>query len=151
MTVDVLINEPRVVSASLDLCKWFVQDPAVYEITKEFMKANCLREDVFDIMMWQISCATCDGLTGLTPEDTPVRNRLQSFGFELMQVPAIVDLAKHNYVIQPLANTFTLGIYGLVAPAKAVAPPSGAAAEAVSTDHSQTAQETAVPETAQTK
>lgn len=24
MTKDVLINEPRVVSASLDLCKWFV-------------------------------------------------------------------------------------------------------------------------------
>ena len=117
------------------------------------MKANCLRGDVFDIMMWQISCATCDGLTGLTPENTPVRNSLQSKGFELMQEPAIIDLAKHSYVIQPLANTFTLGIYGLVAPAKAAVPPSGAAADAVSTDQSQaeaTPQET-VPETVQAK
>ena len=77
MTVDVLINEPRVVSASLDLCKWFVQDATVYEITKEFMKSNCLREDVYDVMMWQLACGSCDGLAGLSPDDTPVRNSMQ--------------------------------------------------------------------------
>ena len=37
MTIDVLIKEPRVVNASLELCKWFVLDPAVFEITKDFM------------------------------------------------------------------------------------------------------------------
>ena len=52
MTVDVLIKEPRVVNASLDLCKWFVQDPTVYELSKEFMKGVCLREDIYDIMVW---------------------------------------------------------------------------------------------------
>ncbi len=52
MTVDVLINEPRVISASLDLCKWFVQDTSVYELTKDFMRDVCLRDDVYDIMLW---------------------------------------------------------------------------------------------------
>ena len=116
MTVDVLINEPRVVSASLDLCKWFVQDAAVYEITKEFMKANCLRDDVYDVMMWQLACGSCDGLAGLSPDNTPVRNSMQQLGFDLLQEPAIMDEAKHNYLIKPLANTFTLGIYGMMKP-----------------------------------
>ena len=52
MTKDVLINEPRVVSASLELCKWFVQDKDVYEITKEYMKGVCLRNDIYDVMIW---------------------------------------------------------------------------------------------------
>ncbi len=62
MTVDVLINEPRVVSASLDLCKWFVQDTSVYELTKDFMRDVCLRDDVYDIMLWQMACGAFDGL-----------------------------------------------------------------------------------------
>ena len=62
MTVDVLINEPRTVDASIELCKWFVKDPAVYELAKDFMRANCLRGDVYDVMMWQLACAACDGL-----------------------------------------------------------------------------------------
>ena len=36
-----------------------------------------------------------------------------------MEEPAIMDVAKHNYLIKPLANTFTFGIYGLVTPVKA--------------------------------
>jgi len=62
MVKEVLINEPRVVSASLDLCKWFVKDPVVYELTKDFMQAVCLRDDVYDLMLWQIACASFDGL-----------------------------------------------------------------------------------------
>ena len=83
------------------------------------MKANCLRNDVYDVMIWQLACATCDGLEGLSPEDTPVRNSLQQFGFDLMTHPALVDVAKHHYLFMPIANTFTLGIYGMVAPPKA--------------------------------
>ena len=37
MTVDVLINEPRVVKSSLDLCIWFVQNRTVYDLTKDYM------------------------------------------------------------------------------------------------------------------
>ena len=29
-----------------------------------------------------------------------------------------MDEAKHNYLIKPLANTFTLGIYGMMKPSK---------------------------------
>ena len=89
MTVDVLINEPRVVSASLELCKWFVRDSTVYEITKDYMQHVCLRDDVFDVIVWQISAASCDGLQGLSPEDTPVRNVMQQMGFDLLANPAI--------------------------------------------------------------
>lgn len=98
MIVDVLINEPRVVSASLELCKWFVQDPAVFEITKDYMQHVCLRDDVFDLIVWQISCASCDGLKGLSPEDTPVRNAMQQLGFDLLANPAITEKARHIYV-----------------------------------------------------
>lgn len=77
MTVDVLINEPRVVSASLELCKWFVQDETVYDITKEYMSGVMMRDDIYDLMTWQLACSSCDGLEGLSPEDTPVRNSMQ--------------------------------------------------------------------------
>lgn len=87
MTVDVLIREPRVVSASLDLCKWFVGDSAVYEITKDYMQQVCLRDDVYDTMTWQLACSSFDGLQGLSPEDTPVRNVLQQLGFDLLANP----------------------------------------------------------------
>jgi len=77
MLKDVLIDEPRVVSASLDLCKWFVRDPVVYELTKEFMKGVCLRDDVYDTIIWQGACASFDGIQGLRPNETPVRNAMQ--------------------------------------------------------------------------
>ena len=41
---------------------------------------------------------------------------MQQFGFNLMANEAIQSVAMRHYVYMPLANTFTLGIYGLVAP-----------------------------------
>ena len=87
MTIDVLINEPRVTGASLDLCKWFVFDPTVYEITKNYMQHVSLRNDVYDVMLWQIACAGNDGLAGLSPDETPVRNAMQQLGFDLLAEP----------------------------------------------------------------
>ena len=117
LTKDVLINEPRVVSASLDLCKWFVQDQAVYELTKDFMRDVCLRDDVYDIMQWQMACGAFDSILGLSPDQTPVRNAMQQEGFNILADEKIAENAMHHYLYLPLANTFTLGIYGLVAPA----------------------------------
>ena len=77
MTFNVLIAEPRVVIATLDLCKRFVMDSTVYELTRDFMQKVCLRDDVYDIMMWQMACASSDGIAGLSPDDTPVRNAMQ--------------------------------------------------------------------------
>ena len=117
MTKEVLIKEPRVVNASLELCKWFVKEPVVYDLTKDFMQGVVLRHDLYDIMIWQLACAGFDALQGLSPDDTPVRNSMQQHGFDLLANPAIQSLATHNYLLLPLLNTFTLGIYGLVAPA----------------------------------
>lgn len=118
MTKDVLVNEPRVVQASLDLCKWFVLDPTVYKLTKDFMQGVHLRDDVYDLMIWQLACASYDGIQGLSPEDTPLRNSLQLLGFDLLSKPQVVEHARHHYLYLPMANTLTLGIYGMVAPAE---------------------------------
>ncbi len=93
MTVDVLINEPRVVSASLDLCKWFVHEETVYELTKDFMRNVCLRDNVYDMMCWQMACASFDGLQGLSPDETPVRNSMQQLGFDVLANEKIAELA----------------------------------------------------------
>ena len=116
MTVDVLINEPRVVNASVELCKWFVKDPTVYEVTKNYMQHVCLRADVYDVMLWQLACASFDGLEGLSPEDTPVRNAMQQLGFDLLAKEQIAEMAKHHYLFLPVINTLTLGLYDIVAP-----------------------------------
>lgn len=76
MTKDVLINEPRVVSASLDLCKWFVQDSQVYEMTKNYMQGVCLRDDIYDLMIWQIACGSCDAIQGKSDDEAPVRSAM---------------------------------------------------------------------------
>lgn len=146
MTVDVLINEPRVVDASIDLCKWFIKDPVVFELTKNFMQANCLRADVYDIMMWQLACGCNDGLAGLTPDDTPVRNSMQQLGFDLMLEPALLDEAKQHYFYTPLANTFTFGIYSYVASGSTESKPaaSDSCADAVKSEPTELAGDQAV-------
>ena len=116
MTIDVLINEKRVTGASLELCKWFVHDPTVYEITKDYMQKVSLRDEVYDIMIWQMACAGNDGLTGLSPDDTPVRNAMQQLGFDLLAEPAINELAMKHYLYAPMLNTLTLGMYGMFTP-----------------------------------
>ena len=118
MTKDVLINEPRVVSASFELCKWFVQDKDVYEITKEYMKGVCLRNDIYDVMIWQLACASTDAIAGEGDEEDqcPVRMSMQQLGFDLMAQAEFLETCKQQFVYQTLANTFTLGIYGMVTP-----------------------------------
>ena len=52
MTKEVLINDSRSIKAELELCKWFVRDPVVFQLTRDFMQKVSLRNDVFDIMTW---------------------------------------------------------------------------------------------------
>ena len=46
----------------MDLLKWFVLNDRVYSITKDYMSNMCLREDVFDVMMWQLAAGAMDAL-----------------------------------------------------------------------------------------
>ena len=39
---------------------------------------------------------------------------MQQLGFDLMVNPEFIETCKKQYFYQPLANTFTLGIYGMV-------------------------------------
>ena len=85
------------------------------------MQGVCLRDDIYDVMIWQTSCASCEAIAGHgnqeTEEETPLRTAMQLMGFNLMIEPAFLEVAKHQYCFEPLANTFTLGIYGMVSPA----------------------------------
>ena len=76
MTKDVLIKDARVNLAEYELCKWFVKEPVVYELSRKLMKKVHYRDDVFDIITWQVACAGADAITGLSDDDTPVRNSM---------------------------------------------------------------------------
>jgi hypothetical protein len=50
-------KDPEVALSAQKLCEWFVQQPEVINMGTEMMSRTCSRHDVFDIMMWQLSCA----------------------------------------------------------------------------------------------
>ena len=47
---------------------------------------------------------------------------MQQLGFDLLQNAELQEHAMHHFLYTPLANTFTLGIYGMVAPPAAAGP-----------------------------
>jgi hypothetical protein len=51
------VKNPQVVAQATRLCEWFVQEPAVINMGSNMMAQTCSRNDVFDIMMWQLSTA----------------------------------------------------------------------------------------------
>lgn len=118
MSIDVLFNEQRVVSEAVELCKWFVFQEDVYNIMKDYMSSMCLRNDVFDIMMWQLACGAFDTLKGEgdTPEGTPVRTSMMNVWKVFLDRPDIADALKHQFLFFPVVDTLTLGLYSLVAP-----------------------------------
>ena len=118
MAIDVLVNEARVVKEAVELCKWFIFQDSVYKISKEYMSAMCLREDVFDIEMWQLACAAFDALKGEgnSEETTPVRTAMMKEGMKCATNPAFAEAATSALMIFPVVDTLTLGLYGLVSP-----------------------------------
>ena len=56
----------------------------------------CLRDDVFDVMMWQLACGGFDALKGEgnTEEGTPVRTALMKEGMGFFDRPVIQETAK---------------------------------------------------------
>ena len=118
MSIDVLVNESRVVKEAKEFCKWFVFQEDVYNITKEFMKDMCLRDDVFDVMMWQLACGSFDGLKGEgnTEEGTPVRTAMMREGMGIVARPEVAEAVKHQFFVFPVVDTLTLGLYSMVTP-----------------------------------
>ena len=82
------------------------------------MSAMCIREDVFDVEMWQIACAAFDALKGEgeTEETTPVRTTMMKTGVRCASDERSIDAVKSAYMVFPVVDTLTLGIYGLVQP-----------------------------------
>ena len=91
MSINVLVNEARVVKEAIELCKWFVFQEDVYNIMRDYMSGMCLRDDVFDTMMWQLACGSFDALKGEgnTEEGTPVRTAMMKEGMGILDVPVV--------------------------------------------------------------
>ena len=118
MSIDVLVNESRVVQEAKELLKWFVFQEDVYNITKEYMKDMCLKDDVYDVMMWQLACGAFDALKGEgnTEAGTPVRTAMLKEGMRIVARPEVLDEAKHQFFVFPVVDTLTLGLYSMVNP-----------------------------------
>jgi len=54
MVQECLVNEPRVVKQAVELCGWFVNQERAKELSSEIMQKVHLRNDVFDVMTWQL-------------------------------------------------------------------------------------------------
>ena len=118
MAIDVLVNEPRVVHEAVELCKWFVFQENVYNITKEYMANMCLRDDVFDIEMWILACGAFDALKGEgeTEQLSPVRTAMMKEGMKCATATKVGEAAQNQYMVFPVIDTLTLGLYGIVNP-----------------------------------
>ena len=118
MSVNVLVNEKRVVDQAVELCKWFVLNDSVYQISKDYMSAMCLRADVFDVMMWQLACGAMDALQGEgdSEETTPVRTCMMRVGMGYIARPEFQAAATSSFLHFPVIDTLTLGMYALASP-----------------------------------
>ena len=78
----------------------------------------CLRDDVFDIMTWQLACAGFDGLKGEgeTDEEAPVRAAMLKEWIDMVAKPVIREEAMQQYLVFPVVDTLTLGLYSMVTP-----------------------------------
>ena len=82
------------------------------------MKDMCLRDDMFDVLMWQLASGAFDALKGEgnTEEGTPVRTALLKEGLWIVAEPVVLDEAKHQFFVFPIVDTLTLGLYSIVNP-----------------------------------
>ena len=87
------------------------------------MSAMSLREDVFDVEMWAIACSAFDALKGEgeTEETTPVRTTMMKSGMKCLSNERSIEAFKSAYMVFPVVDTLTLGIYGLVQPGTSTA------------------------------
>ena len=118
MSINVLVKEQRVIDQTVDLLKWFVLNDRVYSITKDYMSNMCLREDVFDVMMWQLAAGSMDALQGEgdTEEGTPVRTTMMRLGMSWIAKPEFVEAATSSFLKYPVIDTLTLGLYSVAQP-----------------------------------
>ena len=118
MSINVLVKEQRVIDQTVDLLKWFVLNDRVYNITKDYMSNMCLKEDVFDVMMWQLACGAMDALQGEgdTEEETPVRTTMMRVGMDFIARPEFQAAATASFLHFPVIDTLTLGMYSIVSP-----------------------------------
>ena len=52
----------EVIQKAADLCCWYVKQPKVQELATSMMQATCLRDDTYDVMMWQVRVGMEDAL-----------------------------------------------------------------------------------------
>lgn len=106
MTVDCLVNEPRVVNESLELCKWFVSQDVNKSIVAQYMIDLAFRPDMWDMECWRMSCAGYDGVTS-----SQFINDVTTNFAKVCNSDKVVMGSKDALLYKPLMSTMTLGMY----------------------------------------
>ena len=110
MVIDVLVNEPRVVNESIDLCKWFVYDQAVFDLAQNYFQDLCLSPALFDAECWQLSCATYDTTYVHKPTQDAFQDKVRTVTWENQ---VFMEGTAEALVYNPAFNMATLGLYSV--------------------------------------
>lgn len=108
MTVDCLVNEPRVVNESLELCKWFISQDVNKSIVAQYMIDLGFRPDMWDMECWRMKCAGYDGVTS----NQFIYDVTSNF-LKVCNSDKVVSGSKDAFLYAPLMNTMSLGMYNI--------------------------------------
>lgn len=75
---DVFVREQKTIDESIDCCKWFVGQEINKDISGQVVKKACLSESTYDIVLWQLACASLD-----TSISYGMRTAVQDIGIEI--------------------------------------------------------------------
>ena len=106
MVDECLVKEPRVVNEAVELCKWFVTNEKVIDLTSEIMQRVHLREDLIDVMTWQLGCGCYEAACS-----DEFRQVVYDEGLAAAKTERFNEGAYNSFVRAPLANTVTFGLY----------------------------------------
>ena len=64
LVTNTFCKDAHVATEGANLCSWISQQQESCRIMGDVMTKVCMSPEVFDIIIWQISSACCDGVTG---------------------------------------------------------------------------------------
>ena len=110
MTKECLIREQRVIDETVQLLKWHVLHPEVYEISKNYMQHICLNTEIYDVMKWQLACGCNEAIRGLD-DLTTARDAAQLAGFRVLCDERVAVAGKEAFLVKPMMSMLSLGMF----------------------------------------
>lgn len=109
MIYDVLIKESRIATNAANFCVWYARDQRSIDLASKLMCNVHLRSDICDVLQWQCACAGYD-----TAQTEEFRGATYFTGLEAISAPQVGASAKHEFLVRPVANTMTFGLYSAI-------------------------------------